>query len=192
METLNQKTQRYARELELEIRAGNTRGAVQLVNDWALSRDCRLRVARLLDQRLDLPADSDPIRLDYNHFDQARILKLAGASGGPTRGPQAVRRRLRGSQRPFGPEAGREVAELGRRQAGLLEPPPRIGPQLLRADRLLGAREAAGAAERHRGALPMLPRVPRAQRELSATTAGEQPRRLDAQRGCLPIKADSG
>lgn len=80
METLTQKTQRYARELELEIRAANTRGAIELVEAWSLSHDARLAVARALDQRLRLPQDEDPVLLRRGPFDQAHINRLVKAT----------------------------------------------------------------------------------------------------------------
>lgn len=79
METLNQKAHRYAQELELELRAGNTRGALGLVENWSLSRDVRLAVARELDERLGLPEDDDPVLRGRSGFDRARLGTLVEA-----------------------------------------------------------------------------------------------------------------
>ena len=80
MKTLDQRVEQHARELERAVRMGDTRGALRMLDDWSLSRECRRAVARRLHQRLHLPTDQDPVRLSFGAFDQAHLVKLGEAA----------------------------------------------------------------------------------------------------------------
>lgn len=85
MRALEQRVDQHASELERAVRMGDTRGALRMLDDWALSREARRRVARELDQRLHLPADQDPVARGYGKFDHARLVKLGEAARRRTR-----------------------------------------------------------------------------------------------------------
>ncbi len=80
MKTLNQRVNQHADELERAVRMGDTRGALRMLEEWGLSRDARLRVARELHRRLHLPADQDAIRLRFGRFDEAHLVELGKAA----------------------------------------------------------------------------------------------------------------
>lgn len=80
MKTLNARVNQHADELERAVRMGDTRGALRMLDEWGLSRDARLRVARELHRRLHLPADQEPVVLRFGRFDEAHLVKLGEAA----------------------------------------------------------------------------------------------------------------